>query len=371
MAAFKIALGLCLWLSSVTVQAAFLPSPNVRWTYELPGATPRRLGPGNNVVASSDGSRVFSTTSDGSLHILYTSALFASKVFEPETELGDVLTCRSGVTLVENEAGNVEYAVYAVLDEVTVADIFAEASDAPLTSPSSRLLAVNVDATLRWSLRLPGTVVGNPILGGDGNTFYIVHNIASTLELTETLAEDVGRVSVVVLEPEGPIITATLPETPDNAPFAPASGRTIPGQGPGGSPTDVVVFGENRENGLSEDGALFMFVPSAEFNRLGGRGNAAYDLRVASAFPRSAVARPAISQSGAEVFLAQQESTITGWNDNRELSGVIAGTEEDLFPAWLNRPRPSLQNDILRKFSVGACVVCLFDIPVLYVYIYM
>jgi hypothetical protein len=346
----------CLCLLLPATEANFLPTPNVRWTYDISTAssssgttTSRRLGRGNNVVASQDGSRVFSTASDGSLHIVYTSALDVSTVFEPEALLETTTSCQSGVTLVEIETdtsddAKVEYAVYAVTDETTAAQ-----------ETTSRLLAVNVDGTLRWSAVLEGTAVGKPIVGADQNTFYVVHNIPGA----DVEDATVGRISVIVVDPQdGPLVTATLPETEDNAPFGPATGKTIQQrQGPGanGSALDIIVFGENNDDGLSEDGGLYMLIPSDENEALGGRGNEAYDLRLIFDFARSTVASPAVSADGTAVYLASQESTLTGWNGRRELSGVIDGSEEGIFPQFLARPAPALRNGLLRK-SKDVCV---------------
>jgi hypothetical protein len=316
------------------------------------------------VVASQDGSRVFSTASDGSLHIVYTSALDSSTYFEPEALAETITSCQSGVTLVEVETGTsdakVEYAVYAVTDETTTQD----------SVTTSRLLAVNIDGTLRWSAVLAGTVVGKPIVGAGQNTFYVVHNIPAT----STSAADVGRISVIVVDPQdGPLVAATLPETADNAPFGPATGKTIQQQqGPNTSESDIIVFGENNENGLSAQGALYMLIPSSENEALGGRGNEAYDLRLVFDFSRSTVARPAVSADGTAVYLAQQQSTLTGWNGDRELSGVIDGTEEEIFPQFLVRPALAL-NGLLRKYKnvcVGVSGVCrtLVDLFVLHMH---
>jgi hypothetical protein len=336
MVVWSSAVAACLCLFLPTAQATFLPTPAVRWTYQLPGGS-RRLGRGNNVVASQDGSRVFSTTQDGSLHIVYTSALDYSSYFEPETFPETLTSCNSGVVLIENaDTGRVEYAVYAVRDVTTADDIFDQGPGAqPFSATSSRLLAVNLDGTLRWSMRLAGTVVGKPIVGADQNTFYVVHN----------LEQGGGRISVVVVDPNGPVLTATLAGT-NSVPFGPATGRTIEQQ-QGGGTVDIVVFGENVDNGLSEEGALYMLIPSDTNVELSGRGNDAYDLKLIFGFPRSAVARPAVSQDGTEVYLAQQESTLTGWNGRRELSGVIAGNQESVFPQWLARPSNALQNGLL------------------------
>jgi hypothetical protein len=339
----------CLCLLLTVTEANFLPTPNVRWTYDLSSAssgttTSRRLGRGNNVVASQDGSRVFSTASDGSLHIIYTSALDFSTLFEPEALPETVTSCQSGVTLLEIESdtsddAKVEYALYAVTDETTA------------QKTTSRLLAVNVDGTLRWSAVLEGTIIGKPIVGADQNTFYVVHNIPGA----SAEAADVGRISVVVVDPQdGPLVTATLPETEANAPFGPATGRTIQqrqGKGANGSEIDIIVFGENNDNGLSEEGALYMLIPSSENEALDGRGNEAYDLRLIFDYARSTVARPAVSADGTAVYMASQESTITGWNGRRELSGVIDGSQEGIFPEWLARPGPLLRDDLLRKYK--------------------
>ena len=110
----------CLLLLAAAANANFLAEPQVQWSFTLPlsdqGET-RGLRKGNAVVASQDDTLLFITSEDGSLHILRTQdGLPAADVYEPYTAQNTITYCTSGVALAEDQS-EVQYALYAVIDE--------------------------------------------------------------------------------------------------------------------------------------------------------------------------------------------------------------------------------------------------------------
>lgn len=104
-------------LSIALAGAAFLSDPVVEWTYQLPGSgnlSDRGVRRNNAVVPSYDGSTVFVTADDGSLHIIKPDDLSTSIVVDAPTKQDANTECRSGVVVSETE-GSVNFVVYAVI----------------------------------------------------------------------------------------------------------------------------------------------------------------------------------------------------------------------------------------------------------------
>ena len=121
--------------------ALALVEPAVLWNGFIPGGG-TISGPGfrdgNGVVLSQDGSSLWATDDEGSLHIWYTSSdegkeggggrdsVDADVTFRPSEEWHKAIECRSAPSLFEPSdddgggggggGGGVEYAVYAVID---------------------------------------------------------------------------------------------------------------------------------------------------------------------------------------------------------------------------------------------------------------
>ena len=104
-------------LSLAFVDAQYLSEPAVRWTYQLPGSgtlSDRGVRRNNAVVLSYDGSTVFVTADDGSLHIIKPENLANSIVVDAPSEQNAYTECRSGVAISET-GGTVNFAVYAAI----------------------------------------------------------------------------------------------------------------------------------------------------------------------------------------------------------------------------------------------------------------
>jgi hypothetical protein len=321
------------------VIAQLLPEPSVRWSHTLGTETSigRGLRKGNAVVAHKDGQMVFATADDGSLHILRPESFDGSInldnyiSFEPPAVQGKSTVCRSGVVSVDKdeEAEKPEYLVYAVIDTI---------EEVGEGTTSSRLLAVNLDGTLRWSLDVDGVIQGTPVVGQNGQAVYVVHN-----------AVDEGKLSVVLINDDAPTITASMfSEENENAPFGPPS-HAIGFDNNRGGEHDIIAIAESWGEGFLQEGSIHLLVPSDRFADTGGVGEESYELLFASGYPFSAVARPALSADGASLWIAAQSSNIAGWTGNQDLSQVLSGRRDDRNPGWATRVQPGTTNFNQRK----------------------
>ena len=297
-----------------TVEAEYLARPTQEWTYNL-GSSARK---GNAVRALSDGS-VLATTSSGDLVVVRGPDDVVS--FQPVKKEGAEKKCSSGVAVYRNAL-----AVYPVVD--------TNASGAS----STRLFGLNLDGSRRWLLDVPGEVIGTPVAGE--NAIYVVHNEGAS-----------GFVSVIQLDGvDNPQIVATLgavSSLEEPLPrLAPASGRSVSRGGPGSGSVDLVAFGSSNPG----PGALYLLAPSDEYEALQGVGDAAYEVRLISDYPRGSVAAPTLSEDGNSIFYGQLGGILNGWSNNRDISSVVEGSAEDLQPNWEVRMTQN-GNTILRTYA--------------------
>mgnify|MGYP005847354767 CR=1 FL=1 len=340
---------------------SFLEEPSVRWTYRLPGSgtlSGRGLRKHNEVLASPDGSTVFVTADDGSLHFIHPENLQSSFVFEPDSVRGAFTESRSGVTLVEKNNGELDYVVYAVADIPIETDVPYNnlqqqgGGDNRRSSTLSRLLAVNVDGSLRWSIPLSGSIVGKPVIGDQGKKLYVVHNVPNFAGGSRTR----GKVSVVLLRGDNPVVTASISPLNRNAPFGPPAGITVEMDG---TMRDVLVFSEAWENGYVAEGQAYMFKPSSLHDEFDGQGNDAYELTVISNWPYSSVTRPALYQDGTEAFMGAMGARLGGWTGSSSLEDVLEGRSDAVAPAWELALDPNKGNATKRKLDRNINPECL------------
>lgn len=330
-----------LFLTTTTTQASFLLEPKVSWTHSLPGSgslSGRGLRQGNEVLVGEDddGNTLFVTADDGSLHLINTERLDSSIVYEPETPSGTSTESTSGVTLVRDPiSGAIQYAVYAVIDVPIGAGVLYDdlEFDPSRSSTLSRLLAVNLDGSLRWSLPLNGAVVGKAVVGGEDNDMlYVVHNVPN-LETPEESAIR-GQISVVLVRASRPVVTASLAPPNRNGPLGPPAGTTATIDG---TRRDVIVISEAWNNGYlsftsNVGGNVYMLKPSSLYDDFDGQGNDAYEVSLVSDWSLPSVTRPAVTRGmDGGIFIGAAAASLGGWNS---LSGVVSGDEENATPAW-------------------------------------
>jgi hypothetical protein len=339
---------LSIWVLLDSSHGSLLAQPTVQWTHRLTGSgdlSARGLRKDNAVVVSKGGNFLFVTADDGSLHILDPQKIkddTISIVFEPTPVEGRSTGCRSGVTPVEDEGGRTQYLVYAVIDTPVVSglnignDGTVNANSNSNVKASSRLLAVDLDGKLLWSVPLDGIIAGTPLVGQNGTSIYVSHNVAG--ETDDALDSRQGYLSVLrAKEPlTSPEITASYSR---GAPFGPLSlVRVLLGGGggreTGGQSADMVAVAESWDFGYRQDGSVYLLLPSTSYEELQGRGDEAYDLRLASSWPYSSVSRPTLGPSGQSMWMNGYASTVSGWTNNQNLADVISGLTEDTSPQW-------------------------------------
>lgn len=356
--------------TSSVAQASFLETPNVQWTHQLPGSgtlSGRGIRQGNEVLASDDDTTLFVTADDGTLHMINTDNPDSTITYEPEIPSGTYTESSTGVTLVHDpKTGDVDYAVYAVADVPVRAGVLYDNIDfdPDRTSTLSRLLAVNLDGSLKWSVPLNGAVVGKPIVGGEDNdVLYVVHNVPN-LETPEESSTK-GQISVILLRSARPVVTASLAPPNRNGPLGPPAGTraTIDG-----NQRDVIVVSEAWNQGYlsfsssqgNKGGNVYMVKPSSLFDDFDGQGNDAYELSLVSDWSVPSVTRPALTRDMEGFFLGATGASLGGWTG---LSGLLSGDEESVSPAWDVTLEPNKGNASQRK-SISFADCRLFVLPI-------
>ena len=274
-----------------TTQAEVLDAPLRRWMLSLD--QPMRRGNGLLAVAPD---RLVATTATGQLHVIDTQT---GSILDTLDDADSELECTSSAVALD--------------DDVVVYSVFSPAAQ------ESQVVAYNWRlSVVEWQVTIPGEAVGTPLVGE--NAVYVVHTVSFR-----------GRVSVLV---DG-TIAAFFPSVDRIDPLGPGTVRTVRGR-------DVVVVAENRRNGFSSQGNLYMLVQDED-------GALEFEWELASSFPRSAVAAPAVSADATAVFLGQQGSLVTGWVGRNDLSDVLRGTANDINPRWGRGLTPNDSSEDARK----------------------
>jgi hypothetical protein len=108
-----------------TSSIEYSKDPKQKWTVQLPGtgsAFDSKIGEGNAVTVSPDGSSVYVTLDDGRLEVLVASDGSNRWGYKPSPVAdGWGVACRSGVSF--GEMPSLKYAVYAIIDIPPVSDM--------------------------------------------------------------------------------------------------------------------------------------------------------------------------------------------------------------------------------------------------------
>eukprot|EP00978_Attheya_sp_CCMP212_P048755 scaffold570350_cov63-Attheya_sp.AAC.1 len=159
--------------------------PSILWQHDMEGSGSIRdagIRKGNGVILSKSGD-LWVTDDEGALHIIDGESQ-NSTVFMPPLLEGRNIDSRSSVVLHE-PYDNVRYGIYAIID------IPHPTSNKTV---QSRVLAVNKNGSLRWSLELEGVVSGTPVISADGNHIYVTHNVNGTGSLSVLTSSKPGGV---------------------------------------------------------------------------------------------------------------------------------------------------------------------------------
>jgi len=366
-----------------TSSSAILPTPQLRWTYQLPNSgkisSDGLLRKGNAVVSTQDGRYVYVTTNDGILHILSlrngenhaaatsTSSnermdetgmggvdIVATKAFEPVPLPNRHIDCRSGVSLHETKDG-VQFAVYAITDVPIVqnrpmsynyqtAEMTFGGSSASTNSGSigedgalrSRVIAVNPDGSLRWQVSLAGYVTGTPLIGqADSDKIYVSQNVPDDASTNSLFDPDFYRGRIVVVrdnnagQGEGGVEITASKEGSLSVPYGPLTLQTVQIRG---KERDVVFFAEDRGEGHVMAGGIYVLSPTEFYDLRVGRGNGAYELRTLSRWLRSSVVRPVVSDDGDNLWVGGVGSRLASLSLGTFITSV--GLQDMIEPEW-------------------------------------
>lgn len=352
--------------------AEFLPTPTLKWSLQLEGSglrSGRGLRKGNSVVAHRDGTKIVVTAGDGSLHIIQTTNVVRTlAAYVPDSIDGKTIECRSGATIVEKsgqdgllgkgesiQASIDDFIVYAVVDNIIAND--TGIGDAQVTSgvnvrPSgitSRVIAVDMEGTLLWSVEVPGKIEGSPVVGKKG--IYVTHNDNGSGQLSILKMQDGGTATIAATV--GPVT-----EPGNGIPLGPPALQKA-ANGAEVSDEDLVIVAENWDSGFSlTRGGMHMLL-LANDDAVDAKGEeqeallsrpGTYQLVKISSWSYSASSPPLVY--GNSIFLGAAGGTIGGFTGDRrsDLSGIPAGREAQLFPRWDFQVSPNPRNASQRKF---------------------
>ena len=215
----------------------------------------------------------------------------------------------------------------------------------------SRVIAVNTDGSLRWSITIDGYAEGTPQVGVKGDKIYINHNVPNNNNnapqntgpnAAANEPDLFGQITIIDDNGGNAVIAAT--RTPsEKAPFAPLSLGSMRREDDD-TVIDVAIWSENWDDGYTERGNIHALFPSERFDALNGIGRGAYELQVISPFGRSAVTRPVISPGLNGLWVGGTASTISGWTRASSPQSVLGGSfvfgpswEESLLGTERNR----------------------------------
>ena len=243
---------------------------------------------------------------------------------------------------------------------------------APKSIITSRIIALNMDGSLRWIVPVDGKIAGTPQPGQNGSALYVSRNVVDDVDIQNNK----GHLSVIrPTSPTSAELTASLtPPVPGNE-GGPAQGNTL-GFAPLGPPTvtsmmtvlgdsgnnngngqqppipspqeDIVVVAESWGDGYTSRGRLYVVLPSDEFEEMGGRGDESYELKLlSSSWERSSVVAPLLQ--GPRMFLVGTGARIAGWPDD-ELIQILTNEDNDVGQGWATQLDQNSRNASQRKF---------------------
>lgn len=225
-----------------TVNAKFLGTPEFVNRFDTNEAMRQ-----NNGMAGSEDGRVFATTATGNLWILNPLQENAQAVVytpTPVVDAGDQLSvsCQSSVVLKETTEGEVEYAVYVVLDSDP------DSGDVR----QSRVLGVDAKkGELLWSVVLAASsAVGTPAVGQE--FVYVTHTDVDS---------NAGRLSLIQVVAASSTFTANIVDTLTSTrdPWGPPSVAAYPEDGGDDLPwREIVAWGDSTNFGRSQEGNLYL-----------------------------------------------------------------------------------------------------------------
>mmetsp|Transcript_19352 Transcript_19352/g.48187 ORF Transcript_19352/g.48187 Transcript_19352/m.48187 type:complete len:1201 (-) Transcript_19352:2687-6289(-) len=354
-----------LLLSCCSAQVNFMTEPSPRWSIQLRNSGPstgRGMRKGNAITAHKNAGKIVATANDGSLHIIQTSATNVTilAVFEPEAKSGATTECVSGATIVhkDEQEGLFVPVETEVVDEKDNKDKQKDQEEVPVVVPTtedfivyavvdkkgatatSRVIAVDMEGTEKWTFSYAGKIEGSPVVGKSG--IYVTTNY-----------EGMGVLSVLRMSPEdGSVVLAatagayaelgapTLKQTATEAQQNGPQNDNVEESG------DVVIVAENWDSGFSETvGGLYMLSGDLLFGEIDDKakdqttletetsGRFEYILPKISTLAYSASALPVVY--GDSIYMGAAGANVAGFTGDvkNDLSGIEEG-EDEIVPRW-------------------------------------
>ena len=381
---FSIAAALLpLLLSCCSAQVNFMSEPSPRWSIQLRNSgasTGRGMRKGNAITAHKNAGKIVATANDGSLHIIQTSTTNVTilAVFEPEAKSGATTECVSGATIVhKDEQEGLFVPVETEIDEKDNKDKEKDQEEEPVVVPTtedfivyavvdkkgatatSRVIAVDMEGTEKWTFYYAGKIEGSPVVGKSG--IYVSTNY-----------DGMGILSVLRMSPEdGSVILAATAGTYAKlgAPTLKQPAAQVQQNGPQNNNEeesgDVVIVAENWDSGFSETvGGLYMLSGDALFGEKDDKakdqttletepsGRFEYILPKISSLPYSASALPVVY--GDSIYMGAAGANVAGFTGDlkNDLSGIEEG-EDEIVPRWevqlAQNPLNASQRKLLHK----------------------
>eukprot|EP00547_Thalassionema_nitzschioides_P010138 CAMPEP_0194229954 /NCGR_PEP_ID=MMETSP0156-20130528/44156_1 /TAXON_ID=33649 /ORGANISM="Thalassionema nitzschioides, Strain L26-B" /LENGTH=937 /DNA_ID=CAMNT_0038962519 /DNA_START=13 /DNA_END=2826 /DNA_ORIENTATION=- len=287
------------------LKATYLDEPVVLWSYQLPGSG-TLAGPGlrkNNAVVATE-NYLFTTTDEGSLHLIPVSGGDGKHVEAP-TLFGTSTECHSGASISYENDGDINFVVYAVQFSINIPN---SGSDADYAEKTSRVVAVNLDGTIRWTQDFSGSIAGTPI----ANKNFVYVSVSNN--------DDGGK--VVILRDQGtsqPIVAAEISSERTQIrrhTFGPLTLQVS-------SNGQNYLFWGDSSNDVSSEEEYFVYTlfPSSEFEANEGIGADSYIFKRFGVWNRTQITKPVVARDLSAIWMGGSDSAVSGWVDELELAG--------------------------------------------------
>lgn len=201
------------------------------------------------------------------------------------------------------------------------------------SSSYSRIIAINPNGSVRWTVVLEGIVQGTPRMSTDNDTIYVSHNVANTV------GEEPYRGKVTVLRDNGgspSIVASVFPEN-EFGPFGPLTLKTT------STDEEVVFVAESYRNGLQFTGYVYYLAPAGD----------EYALEIFSEWGFSSRSAPAVGNNAGMLFVGGAGSTVGGWVGD-QYSSVLSSGGSPSAPTWQDaflQDRENENNVTIGKYS--------------------
>ena len=209
------------------------------------------------------------------------------------------------------------------------------------------MIAVHVDGSIRWSVEVSGYVEGTPVLGIDGTTVYVSHNIPASGGYQGTL-------SVIKDNGGSASIAAELTIESRLVPFGPL---TIQYDASAGLYKDVLFWGETSRDGGTDNPSLYVLLQSEVHAQNNGTGSESYFLKTFSTLERALVMKPTVSADLYGLWVGGGSSLVAGWTGDQGPASNMDFNQSVSSAAWQASLDEPEWDPTQRKFCRCSCFV--------------